>query len=63
MFKIKFYILLGLVMEVIIMQGPIPAPGDRIDIGGKLYLVENRIWHYREPDPESITLNVYGIWV
>jgi hypothetical protein len=63
MFNLNFFIYDKPVLTVIIRQGPVPAIGDQISIEGRLYLVESRIWHYREPDFESITLNIYGSWL
>jgi hypothetical protein len=62
MFIIRFYSLpdKSLEMRCQIRNGPIPNPGDQVQILDRTFLVESRVWHYQNPDPESITVNIYG---
>jgi hypothetical protein len=62
MLNVRFFIGDELVMAVILRYGPPPSVGDLIRIEGKIYLAESRIWQFAKPDPESVTINIYGQW-
>lgn len=62
MLNVRFFIGTNLIMAVTLRYGPTPLVGDLINIKGKIYLVESRIWKFAEPDPESVTMDIYGQW-